>query len=643
MKAQCLLVNGQAEEGYKQLEQELQIMSEKYENVPDMVTEVLYDFLYETLIKLAAIDSLHHHDFEKAVNYEAAALQVILKREQIQLENILDHTNDLSKDVLMKLQSNLTDMTTGYTRLKQWDKALNYCELTIQLLCSADMEHSQKTLRMLFNRLIIWTLSGDVERAKEHGIPLKEECEKYLGKYNTVTIRISELIEADYHLNPETIQLDKEEDQEQEENPHEEDPQYFLITQKQLKDMMKDFKKIHHGVLSYSDGTLPNEELLIAMDYTKLNDFKNISASLRNLIMAVDQYEQSEFMYLWLQELIISSYKPEFTTLIALKDIVSSSAKWMGYLRGIADEWKNHSEEFNQMMPFWLENKRRLLCSNMLQEYDVELVRHIPCCLVKSNMIYARSKTMGKTKIILIDSGLYFYLFEWTKAIYSGKWVREFMDMNPGYEITEPIKTISNFMTRVVCALEHQDSIYKIPMGSVIMGMPTALHLRDTVKWMLSFIVGHEYGHILLNQPKPVNQTEAFVNEFAADDLALNWIKGIQDETVAYGANGEKGSVKASVNEKLDYIDILFLFYDMYDFFSKKVAGSMGKTSALDNETHPTAKNRIKRLKKYANGFYEKTLSNYANELCERVVDYVNKMGDDKFKETFLSPMKTIN
>lgn len=639
LKAQCLLTCGQTEEGYLQLKQELQIMSEMHDSVPDMVSEILYDFLYEALIKLAAIDSLYHKDFKQAVDYETAALQILLKREHIPFEDISGHVNDLSKDSLIKLQSNLTDIMTGYTRLKQWEDALKYADLTIQLLFLAGMEHSQKAFRMKFNRLVVWILSGDLETAKEHGALLQEECEKYLGKYNILTIRINRLIEADYRINPDTLQLDMEFEQEQEEQLSEEDPQYSLFTQDQLKEIFRNYKKLHRGVMNFSDGTIINEELLIAIDYTRLNDFKNIAGALRNIIIASDQYGQSEFMYLWLRELIIPSYKPEYNTLIDLKNIVSSYADWMTYLRGIADEWKSRSEDFSYVMPFWLENERRLLCDHMHEEYDVELVRHIPCCLVKSNMIYARSKTIGKTKIILIDSGLYFYLFEWTKAIYNGKWVRDYMVMNPVYEITEPIKTVSNFMTRVVCALEHQDSIYKIPIGGVCMGMPTALRLRDAVKWMLSFIVGHEYGHILLNQSKPANQTEAFANEYAADELAINWINGIQDETAAQGMNGKEASVKASINEKLDYIDILFLFYDMYNFFSKKVAGVLGKTSALESVTHPSAKNRMKRLRRYANSLYDKSLSNYANEFCEQVVDYINKMGEEKYIEIFMNPM----
>ena len=359
----------------------------------------------------------------------------------------------------------------------------------------------------------------------------------------------------------------------------------------------------YHGVTLDFEG-------ITAIDYVDILQKQGLRRATERLIENKAQYDEKDLNYLVLRNLINYSWKLDVIFGLHLKECMQASGNWGILLRKLACD-KNLLER----QPYWLRNEQ----ANLLQAMEpdmYELLSKVELVMVKSSKVFPKCSSTGAYYFIQMDRGIYPFLFEWIRVLLSGYRIHEFNEKNEIMQVTEPIKTGAMLMFAIVNVIRGNRSAFVLPEPAMMFSPEDYGIAKEVVTNQIEFLLGHEYGHIYAMENNM--SMEAKEEEFYADDFSVKLLEKVG--AVIAAVNRETDRVQndiqqeSAIDRKIEDIELLFLFYDMY-FYASEL---MGYGEEAD-DSHPASGIRREAVRKYYTNMQKTPLLDYAESIIDKI------------------------
>ncbi|GFZ32442.1 hypothetical protein CSC2_29680 [Clostridium zeae] len=386
-------------------------------------------------------------------------------------------------------------------------------------------------------------------------------------------------------------------------------------------------------------------ELLQSIDYAKVVENKDLELMVSCIAMNGKQYSEEDILLLNIRSMFVVSWKMDIFFITHLKECAEANLRWNMVSRYFANRKVYGKKYMIYGMPYWLRNEQVNLLASIPEGYDLSEIRHIECGMIKTNDIQAHCKSQRDSRMIFMDYGVYVYLMEWIKMILCGYRVKRYNEESCFIEITEPVITCTNLFIVIVDILRNNGSVSNLPPSAMLFDKADIFIIKEIIMNQVDFMMAHEYGHILLkhktqDEIKTNEEMEqSFKNEYEADNFALNWIR--KSEARAIRINKEDCKNQKDYNNiqlhdlrnrKIEDIELLFTFFEMFDFVYQRILKVMDKEIKRSKNTHPTALLRRMNIKQFYDGNIDTKLMNYAEDFVRRMKAYMDSLSDDEIK-----------
>lgn len=364
-------------------------------------------------------------------------------------------------------------------------------------------------------------------------------------------------------------------------------------------------------------------EILTSLDYSLVTSNNNLRELLKIIVSNDNQYRDEELIYLLLRMMIVPIWKLDVFLLTHLHKCAEINAKWSLTINYLANGHLEGNYYCLTNMPYWLRNEHIHLLHNLPPQCDIDKLHSVELAMLKSNNIQAVCKTLGNSKMIFLDYGLYVYLAEWCKLILSGYRLRKYCEEND-YSLTEPIKTGASLIIAITDILANKQSVFFMPPSIMLFDKNDPLIIKEIVSHQIDFILAHEYGHIILN-----HHSENPDNEIAADLFSVSWIRCLEGKVLSVG-NGGANTDDANSNDiqsindldrKIESIEILFVFFELFYYISKK-----RNNIVTFGDTHPQIRERRNKIRENHGYQGNSQLIKYTDELFEYIKCYIDSL-----------------
>lgn len=355
-------------------------------------------------------------------------------------------------------------------------------------------------------------------------------------------------------------------------------------------------------------------ELLTTIDYSKISFNSEVSEIIEITSNNSNRYKEEELLYLILRTMYKVVWKLDMLLLLHLEECVETNYKWNYLIAGLAQNRLEGKYYYLTDMPYWLRNEHIGLLHSPPPELEIEKILSVEVAMHKANDIQASCRSLGRNKIIFLDFGLYVYLTEWCELILSGYRIRKYCEEND-YSLTEPVKTGAGLFCAIADILANKSETYNLPM-MMNFDKHDPLIVKEIVTSQIDFILAHEYGHIIIDE-----EVDELNNEIRADSVALEWIKNskmtaqILNKSQDVKLEIENNDIQSPnmENRKVEAIELLFIFYDLYYYVCKARGDKPLKKKMLS-----MIDCRRKNIRRYVNE-ESPLLVEYADELAMRI------------------------
>lgn len=337
-----------------------------------------------------------------------------------------------------------------------------------------------------------------------------------------------------------------------------------------------------------------------------------------------NRYSDKELLFLFLRSMISVVWKLDVLLLTHLTQCATANLKWNNTLIHLSqDELQEYYFRLNQL-PYWLRNTSINFYSALPTELKSKYA-NTEFVMIKANDIHACCKLIGQTHIIALDSGIYTYLQEWCKMLVHGYRVKEYCNKN-NWAITDPVKTGARFFVAIADIMNNVGSVYQMPPSSMIFCENDNLIIRDIVENQICFIIGHEFGHIVLHSSYD-NLSDKSI-EFEADDFSAALLKNFNgtagilnkaDRSVNLPIEENDIQSRSPYERRIESAELLFFFFDAYHYACRK----RGYAQNTDN-FHPDSSERKKNLCKQYPAKSNTPLADYAENLICRIKSQID-------------------
>lgn len=364
-------------------------------------------------------------------------------------------------------------------------------------------------------------------------------------------------------------------------------------------------------------------ELLTTIDYSEISFNSEVSDIIEITSNNSNRYKEEEILYLTLRTMYKVIWKLDMLLLLHLEECVEKNYKWNYLIAGLAQNKLEGMYYYLTDMPYWLRNEHIGLLHSPPLGLEMRKLLSVEVAMHKANDIQASYRSLGKNKMIFLDFGLYVYLTEWCELVLSGYRIRKYCEEND-YSLTEPVKTGAGLFCAIADILANKCETYDLPM-MMNFDKHDPLIAKEIVTSQIDFILAHEYGHIIIDE-----ESDDLNDEIRADDVALKWIKNSKMEAQILNKghdvkleieNNDIQSVRIE-NRKVEAIELLFIFYDLYYYVCKERGYKLLKKQMLRMIAC-----RRKNIRQYVNE-ESPLLVEYADELATRIktiIDLANE------------------
>lgn len=384
-----------------------------------------------------------------------------------------------------------------------------------------------------------------------------------------------------------------------------------IISNEKLMELQALHRMCYYDVARYMYPQIGLDfECITAVDYSDILQKEGLKRASERLIENKSQYNQKALTYLMLRNLIDYSWKLNVPFLIHLTDTAEASLRWGEILRSFAQQ-----EGLMTNQPYWLRNEQSNLLHS-LNEEEYDMFSKVEIMMIKSNRIFPKCSVMGANQFIQLDSGTYPFLKEWIRIVLCGYRVREFNEKTVLAETTEPIRIGATLMLTIANIIQGKGSVYLLPEQARYFSKRDPGVAKEIISHQLGFLLGHEYGHIhVMNKGLSMEpqEEELFADKFGFDLLKRNVAKIVylvrDDSEVKNDIQSEN-----ETDRKIEAIELLFLFYDMY-FYASELLGYPEEA----DESHPYIETRRNELRKFYSENRKTPLIEYADELAKKI------------------------
>lgn len=356
-------------------------------------------------------------------------------------------------------------------------------------------------------------------------------------------------------------------------------------------------------------GIVLDFEGITSVDYADILQKEGLRRVTERLIENKAQYDQKELNYLVLRNLINYSWKLDAIFLLHLRECAEACQNWGTLLRRLACD-----ENLLERQPYWLRNEQTNLFQAMEPEM-YELLSKVELVMIKSNKVFPKCSSTGAYYFIQMDSGIYPFLFEWIRVLLCGYRINAFNEENEIVQTTEPVKTGAALMLAVVNIIRGNKSAFVLPEPAMNFSPKDYGIAKEVVTNQIEFLLGHEYGHIYAMGNNL--SMEAKEEELYADDFSVKLLEKTQAIVAPVGSDTDRFQndiqPESGIDRKIEDIELLFLFYDVY-FYASEL---MGYKEADDS--HPHSDVRRKALRKYYTNEKKTPLLDYAESIVDKM------------------------
>lgn len=357
-------------------------------------------------------------------------------------------------------------------------------------------------------------------------------------------------------------------------------------------------------------GIILDFENITAVDYADIMLKEGLRRAAERLIENGTQYNEKDLNYLTLRNLLNYSWRLDAVFLLHLDECVQASRNWGILLRRLACD-----RNLLERQPYWLRNEQTNLFHAM-ESGMYELLSKVELVMVKSNKVFPKCSSTGAYYFIQMDRGIYSFLLEWIRVLLSGYRINEFNEKNEIVRTTEPVETGVMLILAIVNIIRGNMSAFVLPEPPMNFSPKDYGIAKEVVSNQIEFLLGHEYGHIYVmenNMSMEAKEEELYTDDFAVKLLekAGAIIAPIDRDTDRFQNDIQSES---NIERKVEDIELLFLFYDMY-FYASEL---MGYEEEHD-DSHPHLGVRREAIRKYYTNEKKTPLLDYTESIIEKM------------------------
>lgn len=418
----------------------------------------------------------------------------------------------------------------------------------------------------------------------------------------------------------------------------------MIIEKSGIDLLFAEIYKIHKDVSRYMSKEFGIDlELLQSIDYAKIVENKDLKLMVNCIAMNGKQYSEEDILLLNIRSMFVMSWKMDIFFITHIRECVEANIRWNKASSYFANRKVCGKKYMLCGMPYWLRNEQISLLASIPDEYDLSEIRHIECGVIKTNDIQAHCMSLGNSRMIFMDYGVYVYLMEWIKMILCGYRVKKYNEESDFIELTEPVITCTDLFIAIVDILRNNGRVFNLPPSAMLFDKADIFIIKEIIMNQVDFMMAHEYGHILLEQKtqdeiKTKEEMEqSFKNEYEADNFAMNWIRKSEARAIRLNMEDYKNQkdynniqLQDLKNRKVENVELLFTFFEMFDFVYQRIIKLMDKEIERSKDTHPTALLRRKNIRQFYDGDIDTKLMNYAEDFVRRMKVYMDSLSDEE-------------